>query len=142
MTDFSVSITEGHWGVYQAREARRPIRRLACFAVALLGFALLSGQNPADAADDKGQGDTALAAAPSQSSDGREPAKRPVSAVVVLRGTLPARPDAGQPPPVESADAYAAPADEGFQLGPLYGSGWDTRFDYSGLSGTYFPVPQ
>jgi hypothetical protein len=128
--------------VDRTREARRPIRRLACFAVALLGLALLSGQNPADAAASKGQGDTALAAAPSQSSAGREPTKRAAGEVVVLRGTLPARPDAAQPPPVESADAYAAPADEGFQLGPLYGSGWDTRFDYSGLSGTYFPVPQ
>jgi hypothetical protein len=108
----------------------------------LLGLALLSGQNPADAAAGKGQGDTALAAAHGQSSDGRESAKRPASEVVVLRGTLPARPDAGQPPPVESDDAYAAPADEVFQPGPLYGSGWDTQFDYSGLSGTYFPGPQ
>jgi hypothetical protein len=142
MTDFRVSNTEGRSGVDRAREARRPVRRLACFAVALLGLALLSGQNPADAAAGKGAGDTALAAAPSQTSNGRESAKRSASEVVVLRGTLPAPPDAGQPPPVGSADAYAAPGDEGFQLGPLYGSGWDTRFDYSGLSGTYFPVPQ
>jgi hypothetical protein len=24
----------------------------------------------------------------------------------------------------------------------LYGSGWDARYDFSGLSGTYFAVPQ
>jgi hypothetical protein len=98
----------------------------------VLGLALLSGQNPADAAAGKGPGDTALAAAPRQTSDGRESAKsvkRSASEVVVLRGTLPARPHAGQPPPVESADAYAAPGDEVFQPGPLYGSGWDTQFD-------------
>jgi hypothetical protein len=69
---------------------------------------------------------------------------RPASSpVVVLRGTLPTRPDAGQPPPDQSScGEYAAPGDEGFQPGPLYGSGWDTQFDYSGLSGTYFPAPQ
>jgi hypothetical protein len=145
MTDFRDRDGEGRWDAGGRRGAGRAHRarfQISGLAAVLLGLAMLSGQNVADAAAGRGRGDTALAAVHGQSTDGREPAKRPASQTVVLRGTLPTRPDAGQPPPGESGEEYAAPGDETFQPGPLYGSGWDTRFDYSGLSGTYFPVPQ
>jgi hypothetical protein len=42
----------------------------------------------------------------------------------------------------EPSDPYQQRQNNSFQQGPLYGSGWDARYDFSGLSGTYFPVPQ
>jgi hypothetical protein len=112
--------------------------------VVFLGLAMPSRPSLAEAAAGQGHGDTALSAVRGPNFDRREVAKRSVSGrVVVLRGTLPTSPSGGLPPPGESGGAnYAAPGDETFQPGPLYGSGWDTQFDYSGLSGTYFPVPQ
>jgi hypothetical protein len=145
MTDFSARDGEGRCDAGGRRGAGRAHRarfQISGLAAIFLGLAMLSGENVAAAAG-KGQGDAALAAVHGQRADRREPAKRPASETVVLRGTLPARPDAGPPPPDQSGGGgYAAPGDEGFQLGPLYGSGWDTQFDYSGLSGTYYPVPR
>jgi hypothetical protein len=138
MTDSSVSDAEGHWDVDRAHRTGCPINRLACLAAILLGLATLTQPNLAAAAAGKGRGDTALPAARGPSSDGREPARRPASETVVLRGTLPTRPDAGPPPPGDSGDEYAAPDNEAFQPERPYGSGWDLQYDYSGLSGTYW----
>jgi hypothetical protein len=151
MTDFSASDGEGRWddggrrGAGRAHRARFPIRGLARLTILFLGLAMLSRPGLADAAAaGKGGGRTTLSAMHGPGLDRREVAQQSASGpVVVLRGTLPTRPSDGPPPPGESGgDNYAAPGDETFQPGPLYGSGWDTQFDYSGLSGTYFPVPQ
>jgi len=144
MTDFSMSDAAAGWDAGRPYGARFPIRRLAWLAAVLLGFALLSRPTLADAAGRKDRGEVALSAARGPALDRGEPAKRSAGGpVVVLRGTLPTRPSAGPPPAGESGgDEYAAPGNDAFQPGPLYGSDWDTRFDYSGLSGTYFPVPQ
>jgi len=144
MTDFSMSDAAAGWDAGRPYGARFPIRRLAWLAAVLLGFALLSRPTLADAAAAKDRGEAALSAARGPNLDRGEPAKQSASGpVVVLRGTLPTRPSAGPPPAGESGDdGYAAPGYDSFQPGPLYGPGWDTQFDYSGLSGTYFPVPQ
>jgi hypothetical protein len=144
MTDFSMSDAAAGWDAGRPYGARFPIRRLAWLAGVLLGFALLSRPTLADAAAAKDRGEAALSAARGPNLDRRERAKRSVSGpVAVLRGTLPIRPRVGPPPPGENGDdEYAAPGNDAFQPGPLYGSDWDTRFDYGGLSGTYFPVPQ
>jgi len=144
MTDFSANDGAARWDAGRAHRAGSAIRRLACLAAVLLGLAVLSRPNLADAAARKDRGEVALSAARGPALDRGEPAKQSASGpVVVLRGTLPTRPSAGPPPAGESGgDEYAAPGNDAFQPGPLYGSDWDTRFDYSGLSGTYFPVPQ
>jgi hypothetical protein len=73
------------------------------------------------------------------------------------RGTRPPRPNTSQFSPGDGGGGYAGsnnalqqgPSDpyqqrqnNTFQQVPLYGSGWDARYDFSGLSGTYFPAPQ
>jgi hypothetical protein len=74
--------------------------------------------------------------------------------LVVLRGTRPPRPNASQSSPDDGyagannalqqgpSDPYQQRQNNTFQQVPLYGSGWDARYDFSGLSGTYFPAPQ
>jgi hypothetical protein len=143
MTEFGMSDAAAGWDAGRPYGARFPIRRLAWLAAVLLGLAMLSRPTLADAAARKDRGEAALSAVHNPSFEGHERAKRPASGpVVVLRGTLPERPRVGPPPPGENGDEYSAPGNDAFQPGPLYGSDWDTRFDYGGLSGTYFPVPQ
>jgi len=75
----------------------------------------------------------------------------------MLHGTHPPRPNDSQLSPGDGGRGYAgsnnalqlSPSDpyqqrqnNTFQQVPLYGSGWDARYDFSGLSGTYFPAPQ
>ena len=130
---------------YRAHRTRSQISGLACFT-ALLGIAMLSPLNVANAADGRGGGDTALSVmrgpGPDQSDLGS----------VVLRGTRPPRPNASQPSLGEGggnarinnafqqgpSNPYDQRQNNTFQQGPLSGSGWDTRFDYGGLCGTYF----
>ena len=137
---------------YRAPEASPRISGLARLTAVLLGIAIISQPNLVDAADGKGGGATALSVMRGPGSDQSDLSEVPASGSVVLRGTRPSEPSPG-----EASEGYAGTnsafqqgpsnpylqrQNNTFQLGPLYGSGWDTRYDYRGLSGTYFSVPQ
>jgi hypothetical protein len=141
---------------FRTYTARSRVRRLACLIAILLGIAILSQPNLATA-NGKGRGDTALPLMRGPGSGRSELSEMPAGGSVVLRGTRPPRPNASQPFPGDGGEGYAV-ANNGIQQGPsnpyqqgqnntfqqvpLYGSGWDSRYDFSGLSGTYFPVPR
>jgi len=142
---------------FRAHRACSRISGLTCFTVVLLGIAVLSQPNLADAADGKGRGATALSVTPGPGPDRSDLSEVPVGGPVVLRGTRPAKPNASPASAGEIGEGYAGantalqqgPSDpfqqrqnNTFQQIPLYGSGWDGRYDFSGLSGTYFPAPQ
>jgi hypothetical protein len=115
---------------------------------------LLSQLNLADAADGKRGGDTALSVMRGQGPDRSDLSEVPAGGSVVLRGTRPPRPNASQFSPDDGyagannalqqgpGDPYQQRQNNTFLQAPLYGWGWDGRYDFSGLSGTYFPVPQ
>jgi len=142
---------------YRAHRACSRISSLACLTAVLGGVALLSQLNLADAADGQRGGATALSVMRGQGPDRSDFSEVPVGSSVVLRGTRPAKSNVSPPSPGEIGEGYAAansPLQQGpsnpyqqrqnntFQQAPLYGWGWDGRYDFSGLSGTYFPVPQ
>jgi hypothetical protein len=128
----------------RAHRARSPVSGLAYLAASLMGIAVLCQPSLASAAGRKAGGDTALSAVRGPSFVRRELPEPGLSAggPVVLRGTRPTRPNAGQPRQGEAGEGYTAPGNEAFQPGPLCGSGWDAEYDFSGLNGTYFPAPQ
>ena len=136
---------------YRAPEASPRISGLACLTAVLLGIAMISQPNLVDAADGKGGDATALSVMRGPGSDRSDLSEVPAGGSVVLRGTRP--PNASEPPLGEGvapnnafqqgpSNPYQQRQNNTFQQGPLYGSGWDTRYDYRGLSGTYFSVPQ
>jgi len=131
---------------------RPRISNLACLTAVLLGIAMISQPNLVDAADGKGGDATALSVMRGPGSDRSDLSEVPAGGSVVLRGTR-----LSQPSPGETGEGYAGTnnavqqgpsnpyqqrQNNTFQQGPLSGSGWDTRYDYRGLSGTYFSVPQ
>jgi hypothetical protein len=133
----------------------RPSIGLVCLTVVLLGVG--TQPNLADAADGKGRGATASSVTPAPGPDRSDLSEVPVGGPVVLRGTRPAKPNASPASPGEIGEGYAGantalqqgPSDpyqqrqnNTFLQAPLYGWGWDGRYDLSGLSGVYFPVPQ
>lgn len=144
---------------YRASRVQSRISRLACRTAVLLGIAMLAHPNLVIAADGKAGGDAVSSVVRGPSFDRRElPEPEPsTGSAVLLRGTRPSKPNASQLPPAEAGAGYAG-ANNAFQEGPsnpywqrqnntfqqspLSGSGWDTRYDYGGLSGTYFLVPQ
>ena len=142
---------------YRAHGTRPSINGLACLTAVLLGIAVLSPLNPADAADGKGGGVTTFSVMPGRGPDRSDLSEVPVGGPVVLRGTRPAKPNTSPASPGEIGEGYAG-ANTALQQGsgdpyqqrqnntflqaPLYGWGWDGRYDFSGLSGVYFPVPQ
>ena len=133
MTDLIANENEG------ADRHRSRTNGLAWLAAVLLGLAVLSQQTPrASAAEPEAGANAALSAVRRSSLDRREPAEQ--GGPVVLRGTRPATPNAGLPFPVGSGGDYAPPGNEAFQPVPLYGSGWDTQYDFDGLR--YVPTPQ
>jgi hypothetical protein len=130
----------------RAQRASARISGLAFITAVLLGIAIIPQPNLADAADGKGGDATALSVMRGPGSD------LPAGGSVVLRGTRPSQPSPGEAGEGNAAtnsafqqgpsNPYQQRQNNTFQQGPLYGSGWDTRYDYRGLNGTYFPVPQ
>ena len=108
----------------RAKEARY---RLAVL-VAILSIAMLAHPTIANAAD----GDTTTVAMPPPVSDTgfREPSS---GGSVIIRGTRPVSPAAEQSPDLAS-ERNRTPPYMGFQPAPLYGSGWNTEYNYNGLS--------
>ena len=135
MTDFIANENEARWGP-ERRSSR--INGLARLAAVLLGIAVLAQQTRASAAEPKAAPDVALSAVRDSSLDQREPAEQ--GGPVVLRGSRPVPPGAGLPFSAGSGGDYAPPGNEAFQPAPLYGSGWDTQYDFDGLR--YVPTPQ
>jgi hypothetical protein len=117
----------------------------------LLAIAIIPQPNLANAADGKGGSATAFSVMRGPGSDRSDVSEVPDRASVVLRGTR--LPNASEPSPGEgvapnnafqqgSNNPYQQGQNNTFQQEPLYGSGWDQRYDYRGLSGTYFQVPR
>jgi hypothetical protein len=142
---------------YRAHRACSRISSLACLTAVLGGVVLLSQLNLADAADGKRGGDTALSVMRGQGPDRSDLSEVPAGGSVVLRGPRPAKPNTSPASPGGIGEGYAGantalqqgPGDpyqqrqnNTFLQAPLYGWGWDGRYDLSGLSGVYFPVPQ
>ena len=137
---------------YRAQRASPRISGLACLTAVLLGIAIIPQPNLADAADGKGGDATALSVMRGAGSDRSDLSEVPAGGSVVLRGTRPSQPSPGEAGEGNAAtnsafqqgpsNPYQQRQNNTFQQGPLYGSGWDTRYDYRGLNGTYFPVPQ
>ena len=100
--------------------------RLAVLTGFLLSIAILAQPTIANAAD----GDTATVAMPSPVSHTglREPS---ISGPVVIYGSRSVSPVAAQSPNVSNR---TPPPYMGFQPAPLYGSGWNTEYNYNGLS--------
>jgi len=104
--------------------AEKARQRLAVLGAFLLGVAMLAQPTITVAAD----GDTATVAMPPPASDTgvREPSS---GGSVIIRGTRPVSPAAEQSPERNRTPPYM-----GFQPAPVYGSGWNTEYNYNGLS--------
>ena len=108
--------------------AEKARQRLAVLGAFLLGVAMLAQPTITVAAD----GDTATVAMPPPASDTgvREPSS---GGSVIIRGTRPVSPAAEQSPDLAS-ERNRTPPYMGFQPAPVYGSGWNTEYNYNGLS--------
>lgn len=143
---------------YCAHEARSQISGLACLTAVLLAVAMISQSNLAAAADGKDGGAITFSVIRGAGSDRSDGSEVPAGGSVVLRGTRPPKADASETSSIMGGEGFAG-ANNAFQQGPtnpyqqrqnntfhpgpLYGSGWDTQYDYSGLSGVYYPkLPQ
>ena len=139
---------------YRAHEARSQISGLACLIAVLLTVALISLSNLAEAADDKEGGAITFSVLRGPGSDRSDVSEVPPGDSVVLRGTRPPKPDASNTSSGVDGEGFAGTnnaiqqrpsnpyeqrQNNTFQPGPIYGSGWDTRYDYSGLTGVYYP---
>ena len=115
--------------------ADKAVYRLGVLTAVLLSAAMLSQPTIATAAD----GDTATLAVPDPGSDTglREPS---ISGPVVIHGTRPAGPEAVQSGNV--SNRAPPPPYMGFQPAPPYGSGWNTEYNYNGLSYTPWNAAQ
>jgi hypothetical protein len=137
---------------FRAHGTRRSISGLVFLTVVLLSTAVLSQPNLADAADGKHGGATALSVMSGPGSDRSDFSEVPVGGPVVLRGTRPAKPNTSPASPGEigegyagantapqqgSGDPYQQRQNNTFLQAPLYGWGWDGRYDFSGLNGVY-----
>ena len=113
-----------------------PPSRISGFArlsAVLLGIALLSQPNLADAADGKG-GDTTISVVRGPTSDVREMPEVTPGGGVVLRGTRLVNPSQ------QPADRGGQATNVGFSPRPFLGFGWDTGYDFGGLN--YVPTPR
>jgi hypothetical protein len=127
---------------YRAQGASSRISGFACITAVLLGIAIIPQPNLAEAADGKGGGATTLSVMRGPGSDRSDLSEAPAAGgSVVMRGTGPPRPNASQPSPGAGGEGYAGTnnafqqvPNNTFQPWPLYGSGWDRRYDYGGLS--------
>jgi len=114
--------------VVEPSRAEKARQRLAVLSAFLLGVAMLAQPTITVAAD----GDTTTVAMPPPVSDTgfREPSS---GGSVIIRGTRPVSPAAEQSPDLAS-ERNRTPPYMGFQPAPLYGSGWNTEYNYNGLS--------
>src|SRR5437868_13831473 len=105
--------------VVEPSRAEKARQRLAVL-VAILSIAMLAHPTIANAAD----GDTTTVAMPPPVSDTgfREPSG---GGSVIIRGTRPVSP---------AAEQNRTPPYMCFQPAPLYESGWNTEYNYNGLS--------
>ena len=108
--------------------------RLAFLTSLLLSMALLLQPTIAEGAD----GDTTTTLAmPRANASSQEPSS---GDPVILRGTRPVSPVAAEAPNV--GNQAPPPAYTGFVPTPLYGSGWNTEYNYNGLNYTPNVVPE
>ena len=110
---------------------RFSLYRLGCLAAGLLSLSMLCQPNLAAAADGKGPGVAVLPVVPGNAVD-RPPPEVAPGGTLVLRGTRPDNANAGNPnsaPPIPGSTPGIARS----AADPPPGSGWDQRFDYSGL---------
>ena len=126
----------------RAIPARSWITGLGYLAAGLM-VAMLSQPGLADAADRKARGDTALSVVRGPSVDQRELPELSPGGTVVLRGSRPVSPNAGNStagrpyPAASEAEAAAAAAGP---AGPLNAApGWDRQFDMGGLDTSAAP---
>ena len=108
--------------------------RLAFLTSLLLSMALLLPPTIAEGAD----GDTTTTLAmPRANASSQEPSS---GGPVILRGTRPVSPVAAEAPNV--GNQAPPPAYMGFVPTPLYGSGWNTEYNYNGLNYTPNVAPE
>ena len=108
--------------------------RLAFLTSLLLSMALLLPPTIAEGAD----GDTTTTLAmPRANASSQEPSS---GGPVILRGTRPVSPVAAEAPNV--GNQAPPPAYTGFVPTPLYGSGWNTEYNYNGLNYTPNVAPE
>jgi hypothetical protein len=109
-------------------------------------MAMLSQPGLASAADRKARGDTALSVVRGPSVDQRELPELSPGGTVVLRGSRPVSPNAGNPnagnstagqPYPAASEAAAAPAGPAAPLNAA--PGWDRQFDMGGLDTSAAP---
>jgi len=121
----------------RANAARCRIARLGYLTAGLA--AMLSQPILASAADRSASGDIALPVVRGPSLDQRESSEVSPGGTLVLRGTRPVSPSAGNPnagPPYPAASEAAANG----PAGPLNATpGWDRRFDTGGLDTSAAP---
>jgi len=124
----------------RANNARCRIAGLGYLATGLLA-AMLSQPILASAADRSASGDIALAVVRGPSLDQRESSEVSPGGTLVLRGTRPVSPSAGNPnagQPYPAASGTDAPANG--PAGSLNTApGWDRRFDTGGLDTSAAP---
>ena len=102
---------------YRAHGTRPSINGLACLTAVLLGIAVLSPLNPANAADGKGGGVTTFSVMPGRDPDRSDLSGAPAGGSVVLRGTRPPIPNASQFSPGDGGGGYAG-SNNALQQGP------------------------
>jgi hypothetical protein len=115
-----------------ANGTRFPLPGPGCLAASLLAIALLCHPNPAAAADGKG---ASLTVSPVLRGDADDRGTEPEVAsggTLVLRGTRPVNP-APPPNPTDRTQATAV-VTNGPTAAVGYSTGWDQRYDYSGLN--------
>jgi len=98
----------------------------------LLGLAVVSQPITTKAADQSDANNTGVVMRGSDPGGLREPSS---GGPLVLQGTRPVTPAAA-----ESPNRPPSPPYMGFVPAPYFGSGWNTQYDFGGLS--YTPYPQ
>ena len=114
--------------VVEPSRTQRASYWLAFLTGLLLSMSMLLQPTVANAGD----GDTPTVVVPRPPTDTgfREPSS---GGSVIVRGTRPVSPAAKQSPDLAS-ERNRTPTYMGFQPAPLYGSGWNTEYNYNGLS--------
>jgi len=119
----------------RSEQARTPSLLLA---IVLLGLVVFSHPIATKAADEGDPNTTGVVIpGPVLDTGLRVPSS---GGPVVIRGTRPAPLPVAEPPSVR--DQRPSPANTGWVPAPYYGSGWDTGYDWGGLSNTPTPNPR
>ena len=116
-----------------ANGTRLSLTGLGCLAAGLLSITMLCQPNLAAAADGKGASLTVSPVLRGDADDrGTEPEVAP-GGTLVLRGTRPVNPAPPPPNPTDRTQATAV-VTNGPTAAVGYSTGWDQRYDYSGLN--------